>query len=131
MASASGDDAKRFLKEESASRSTSKKSFLPDERTSMVTPEEKDQILRRSFEYIVALIEFNLVTLKFQLNHYLYMGFKEELSKTFKNRLMNEADWAKLIETDPSLSDRLNLVKQKIVGVVDSLQEVERLQRRM
>jgi hypothetical protein len=131
MASASGDAAKRFLKEESASRSTSKKSFLPDERTSMVTPEEKDQILRRSFEYIVALIEFNLVTLKFQLNHYLYMGFKEELGKTLKNRIMNEADWAKLIEPDPSLSDRLDLVNEQIVGVVDSLQEVERLQRRM
>ena len=97
----------------------------------MVTSEEKDQILRRSFEYIVALIEFNLVTLKFQLNYYLYMGFKEELGKTFKNRLTNEADWAKLAEPDPSLSDRLDLLKEKIVGVVDSLQEVERLQRRM
>jgi hypothetical protein len=131
MASASGEAAKRFLKEESASRSTSKKAFLPDERTSMVTSEEKDQILSRSFEYIVALIEFNLVTLKFQLNYYLYMGFKEELGKTFKNGLMNEADWAKLAEPDPGLSDRLDLLKEKIVGVVDSLQEVERLQRRM
>ena len=131
MVSASGVAAKRFLKEESASRSTSKKSFLPDERTSMVTSEEKDQILRRAFEYIVALIEFNLVTLKFQLNHYLYMGFREELGKTFRNRLMNEADWAKLVEPDPSLSDQLDVLKGKIVGVVDSLQEVERLQRRM
>jgi hypothetical protein len=131
MLSASGVAAKRFLKEESASRSTSKKSFLPDERTSMVTSEEKDQILRRSFEYIVALIEFNLVTLKFQLNHYLYMGFKEELGKTFKNRLMNEADWEKLTEPDPSLLDRRDILKEQIIGVVDSLQEVERLQRRM
>lgn len=72
----------------------------------MVTLEEKDQVLRRSFGYttVAFLIEFKLGTLKFQLNYYLFEGFKEELVKTFKKRLMNETDWAELIEPgDPSL----------------------------
>ena len=92
MLSASGELAKQFLKQESASRATSKTHFLPDERTSMVTDEEIKLILHRSFEYIVALMEFNYVILRFQINHYLFMGFKTELGKIFKNKLMNEAN---------------------------------------
>lgn len=131
MISASGDLAKQFLKQESVSRATSKTHFLPDERTAMVTDEEIKQIIRRSFEYIVALMEFNLVNLRFQLNHYLFQGFKTELGKTFKNKLMNEANWAELIEPDPDLAGRLDVVKGKIEGVLSSLMEVERLQRKL
>jgi hypothetical protein len=59
------------------------------------------------------------------------MGFKTELGKTFKNKLMNEANWADLIEPDPALSDRLDIVKGRIEGVLSSLMEVERLQRKL
>jgi len=128
--SASGDMAKQILRQESASRAMSKKKFLPDERTTMVTGEEEDKILRRAFEYIVALMEFNLVTLKFQLNHYLFIGFKKELSKTFRNKLTEETDWADLVKPDPHLAKRLDEVKKRIIGVKASLEEVERLQRR-
>lgn len=55
--SKSGEKAKDFLRKESVSNAMSKKSFLQDERTSMITDEETDKILQRSFEYIVALIE--------------------------------------------------------------------------
>jgi hypothetical protein len=51
----------------------------------------------------VALLEFNLFILRFQLNFHLFIGFKKELGKSFKNKLMNEADWAKLMEADPLL----------------------------
>jgi hypothetical protein len=129
--SGSGADAKEVLKRESASKARSKTHFLPDERTSMVTDEEVTQILRRAFQYIVALVEFNLIITRFQITHYLFNGFKTELGKTFKNNLMNEANWEELIEPDPSLQERLQIVKLRIDGVQSSLMEVERLQRKL
>lgn len=131
IVSGSGERAKEFLRKDSVTRATSKKMFLPDERTSMVTFEETDQIIQRSFEYIVALMEFNLVTLNFQLNHYLYEGFKTELSKSFQTKLVNDADWDKLVEPDPSVALRLQELKEQIIGLTDSLREVERMQRKM
>jgi hypothetical protein len=97
----------------------------------MVTDEEVTQILRRAFQYIVALVEFNLIITRFQITHYLFNGFKTELGKTFKNNLMNEANWEELIEPDPSLQERLQIVKLRIDGVQSSLMEVERLQRKL
>jgi len=129
--SGSGELAKEFLRNDSITRATSKKSFLPDERTSMVTYEETDKIIQRSFEYIVALMEFNLVTLNFQLNHYLYEGFKTELSRFFRTKLVNDANWDKLVEPDPSVALRLTELKEQIAGLSDSLREVERMQRKM
>jgi hypothetical protein len=131
IVSASGADAKEVLKQESISKARSKTHFLPDERTAMVTDDEIQHILRRAFEYIVALVEFNLVITRFQITHCMFTGFKTELGKTFKNKLMNEANWAELVEPDPTLRDRVEVVKIRIVGVQSSLMEVERLQRKM
>ena len=131
LISASGEKAKEFLKQENVHSSKKKKFFLPDERTSMITDDESDQILRRSFEYIVALMEFNLVILKFQLNHYLYEGFKIDLSRSFQSRLVNEANWDELIETDSNVEIRLVELKELIGSLEDSLQEVQRMQRKM
>jgi hypothetical protein len=131
MISASSDQAKNVLKQESISKARSKTHFLPDERTSMVTDDEIHQILRTSFEYIVALVEFNLVITRFQVTHFLFQGFKTDLGKTFKNKLMNEANWAELIEPDPTLQGRLNDVMKQIEAVQGSLFEVERLQRKL
>lgn len=129
--SGSGEAAKEFLRNDAVARATSKKSFLPDERTSMVTDEETDKIIQRSFEYIVALMEFNLVTLNFQLNHYLYEGFKTELSKSFQTKLINDANWNELVEPDSNIEKNLEDVKGKIEGLSESLREVELMQRKM
>ena len=131
MISHSGKKAREFLEQESVARATSKQRFLPDERTSMITDEESSKILQRSFEYIVALMEFNLVHLKFQFNHYFYHGFKEKLSKSFKREVVEKADWDKLVEKDPNLTRRLEDLKGKISGLEDSLHEVQRMQRNM
>jgi hypothetical protein len=125
----SGDKAKEFLKTENRTRAQSKKTFLPDERTSMITDEETQMILRRSFEYIVALMEFNLVNFRFQVNHYLYLGFKRELSKTFM-RKGSEADWATLIQADPGVADRLDVLAEQIESLEESLQEVQHMSQR-
>ncbi|CAB9501388.1 dynamin-like protein C-like [Seminavis robusta] len=131
MLSLSGDDAKEFLLKESLSRARSKRCFLPEERTSMVTEEETDMILRRAYEYMVALMEFNLVILRFQLNSFLFKGFKKELGKSFKGKLMDEADWKTLVQPDPELEKALVEVEEQIEGVDNSLQQVETLQRRL
>jgi hypothetical protein len=131
MMSISGKTAKEFLRQETVSKAASKKFFLPDERSSMISDDETDQILKRSFEYMVALMEFNLVNLKFQLKYYLVIGFKEELSKNFKNKMMHHADWATLVEPDEHLNERMADVENKTKGVVASLHEVERLNRKL
>lgn len=108
----------------------SKKSFLPDERTSMVTSDEIDTILQRSFEYIVALMDFNLICLKFHLNHYLYQGFKQELNHSFVLKL-NNADWETLVQPDPAVRKRIDELIGQIKSIEDSLNDVETMYRRM
>ena len=131
ISSTSGEKAKEYLKNENTSRAKLKKNFLPDERTSMITDEETEKILRRSFEYIVALMEFNLVTLKFQLNHYLYEGFKHTVKISLRSRLVDNADWNTLVIPDPNVEHRLVELKEQIKGLSESLHEVQTMQRRM
>ena len=64
------DEAKKKMREASVRRMTTKQFFLPDKRSSMITDDESDIIVRRSFESIIALFEFILSLLKFQLNHH-------------------------------------------------------------
>ena len=54
-----------------------------------------------------------------------------ELSKSFQTRLINDADWEKLVEPDPRVAERLDELKDQIKGLSDSLREVERMQRKM
>lgn len=129
--SASGDLAKDFLRGESISRAKNTRSFLPEARTQMTTEKETEMILRRAFEYIVALMEFNLVNLKFQLNHFLYEGFKVALSKSLKTRLVDEADWNELVEADPDVQHQLEELEIHITALEDALRKVQRMQRRI
>lgn len=130
VVSGSGETAKEFLKTEHRHRAQSKKAFLPDERTSMITDEETKKILNLSFSYLVALMEFNLVNFRFQVNHYLYVGFKTELSKSFL-RKASDANWNELIHADPRVEQRIAELESQIEGVADSLQEVQRMQQRI
>jgi hypothetical protein len=131
LMSKSGNAAKSFLKAENSSRARKKQFFLPDERTAMLTADESEKILQRSFEYIVALMEFNLVILKFQLNHYLYEGFKKEIKSSFSRTLVHNADWDSMVEPDPEIQERLEELKEQIAGLRESLIEVQRIQRRV
>jgi hypothetical protein len=130
MVSGTGEQAKAFLRSESKNRATSKKSFLSDERTSMITSDETDQILRRAFEYIVALMEFNMVIFTFQLNHYLYQRFKEELGNSFI-KTITYANWDKLCTPDPNMKERLEVLEDRIAALSESLKEVDKMNTRM
>ena len=124
MITGTGEKAKEFLRSESKTRATLKKTFLSDQRTSMVTAEETDKILRRSFEYIVALMEFNLVIFTFQMNHYLYQRFKDELGRSFI-KTVNEAGWDKLCRPEPGMKERLVVLEDQIASLSESLREVD------
>lgn len=124
----SSQTAKAFLRDENRKRATAKKSFLPDERSAMITGEETDMILQRSFEYIVGLLEFNLICCRFQLNHHLYQGFKTSIRSTYMNKV-NEANWDELVQPDPTIDKRLIEIEEQRKGLTDSLRDVQRMQR--
>lgn len=126
--STSSTSAKTFLLDENRKRATTKKSFLPDERASMITEEETDLILQRSFEYIVALMEFNLFVFRFQLNFHLFEGFKKAIRVDLMTKV-NDADWEELVRPDPSIKERLADLERQREGLQKSLDEVLRMQR--
>jgi hypothetical protein len=128
LTTTSSKSAKNFLREENRKRATTKKSFLPDERAAMITDEETAMILKRSFEYIVGLLEFNLFVCKFQLNHHFYLGFKKAIRSTLMSRV-NEADWDQLVRPDPSIDIRLGDMEGQIKGLSESLRDVQRMHR--
>lgn len=124
----SATSTKDYLKWLNKCQATKKLSFLPDKRSMMITSDETDIILQRSFEYIFGLFEFNLFVYKFQMNHHLYEGFKSSLKIDFMNRVA-DANWDELVRSDPSIDIRLNELDLQISGLVDSLQDVIRMQR--
>lgn len=125
----SGTEAKAYLKQENRARAESKRKFLPDQRTAMITTEESRKILQRSFEYIVGLMEFNLINLKFQLNHYLFVSFKATMKRKFVYDLISNASWETLIEPDSDIGDRLDVVVDQIRSLRESLSEVQQMNR--
>lgn len=127
--SGSGDQAKVFLKRENKARAESKKPFLQDERTSMITDEETKKILEISFRYLVALMEFSSVWFRLQFNHFLYESFKKEMKKSFVHK-SSEANWEQLIVPDPSVKERIELLEDQIKGLESSLQEAHRMSQK-
>lgn len=131
LVTGSGAEAKNYLRQESRQRAMQRKTFLPDKRTSMITKDETTEILQRSFEYITALMEFNLVNLKFQFNHYLYEGFKQELQVCFGSKLLNDTNWESLVEQDSSAQQLAERLEEQIKGLRESVRLVATLQNRM
>merc|ERR1740124_732769 len=79
----------------------------------MITDSEIDNVLHRSFQYILASQEFHVRNVRFQLNHYLYQGFKTAMSKNFTLRLINEEDWNTLVQPNPSVANELKDIDEK------------------
>jgi Dynamin family len=127
LISGSSSEAKHYLKEEHRMRAKSKRAFLCDERTAMITSDETRKILQRSFEYIIGLMEWNLVNLRFQLDHYLFMDFKSTMKRSFVYDLMSSTDWKVLVEPDDDIVRRLSEVQDEISSLKESLQEVQLL----
>lgn len=121
-----GNKAKQLLAEQNKQKALEKNCFLPDKRTSMINDQETDLVIKTAFKYIIALMEFNMIILRFQINHYLYEGFKKNLDSWTRNVLME--DWEDLVKPDDDLADEINDIESKIIGLKDSLMEVQRMQ---
>lgn len=74
-------------------------------------------------------MEFNLINLRFQLDHYLFMEFKTSMKRSFVYDLMSNTNWEELVEPDENVSKRLAEVQDQIKGLRDSLQEVKQMNR--
>lgn len=125
----SGKEAKQFMKAESDKRLVEKAVFLPEERASMITYDETERILQKSFEYIAGLMEFNLINLEFSFHHHLYNEFKDRLKTKFCTGLIIETKFEDLVQQDDSTMNELREVQSQIEGLRESLQLVRNLQR--
>lgn len=121
-----GKEAKNMLSEQSRKKATEKKPFLPDKRTSMINDKETDIVIKTAFKYIIALMEFNMVILRFQINHYLYQKFKDRLNEWSSEVIME--DWTMLVKIDEDLKKEIEDVEGKLSGLRESLHEVQRIQ---
>jgi hypothetical protein len=118
--------AKDLLRAESKARANAKMLFLPEKRTAMITEDEIKTILQHSLVYMYRLMVHNQITIKFHIDCYLYVEFKEQLEVRFL-RKGDEANWAEIVKPDPNIAGRIDRLNKKIEGVNASLQEVDRL----
>lgn len=118
--------AKDMMRLEGKKKATEKKSFLPEERTSMINDSETDKIILSAFRYTMALHDQIMIYLNFQINHYLYQEYKEKVS-TFARDILDE-DWSAMISKDDRLDDDIKTLEDRIEGLNKSLQDVQRLQ---
>ena len=121
-----GDEAKKAMTEQNLEKTTEKTHFLPDKRTSMINDEETDVVIKTAFRYIIALMEFNMTVLRFQIHHYLYQGFKQRLDSWTREVIME--DWTNLVKPDEDLENEIHEIEGKIIGLKESLHEVQRIQ---
>lgn len=125
--SLTADGVKNVVKRVAEARAMNKTAFLPEAKTSMITDDEADKILLKAFQYIVTLLEFNLVNLRFQMNHHLVIGFKDALRGPFVDDIVLKTNWDELIEPDHALDDQMVEVENQIAQVKASLVEVKGL----
>ena len=123
-----GESMKNVIKEDNLKKASQKKHFLPDERTPMMTDDENTKVILMAFQYMIALLEFNMTVLEFQINHYLYAKFKDNLISFGRLVLQNEKEWASILDPDDNLEVELKEVEENIEGLTNSLQEVQKIQ---
>jgi hypothetical protein len=122
-----GSDAKEMLRERERERALSTKSFLPENRTSMINDYETEKILSYAVQYVFALNEQIQTYLNFQINHFVYNAFKEKIG-TFPQEFTSDDSWEGLIPRDESLDVAINELKDKISGLQESLSDVQAMQ---
>ncbi len=120
--------AKEVLREEGCKRANEKKNFLPEDRSAMINESETERIVFSAFQYTLALHTQIEIHLNFQINHYLYEGFKNKILTFSLNFFDDEdLDWNAMIPND-ALDDRIVEVKDKKSGLEKSLREVQQME---
>jgi hypothetical protein len=119
----------KLLGKQSDSWKQKRQSFLPEQRSPMMTQDEADIVINYSLYYIIALMEFQKPMIQFQVNHHLYIGFREELEGTFATKLMDKADWTLLVVKDNEGAAELKNVEGNIVTLTEAIKMVQKMQR--
>jgi len=104
-------------------QATTKIEFLPSQRQESEDESESHAILRISYKYILELMQYNLCSLEYHINHYLDQGFKNELNETF---VPSEFDWSTIV-VDPRIIKELKEVEGKIACIEDTLHRVQHI----
>lgn len=97
LLSASGADAKQLLKSENKYRYESKRAFLQDERSPMVTDDEAQMILDHSTRHLIIELDKILGRVPNHANHFLLDEFKIQMKKSFLHEAM-DTNWEHLAE---------------------------------
>ncbi|KAL7554148.1 hypothetical protein ACHAWF_018970 [Thalassiosira exigua] len=118
--------AKELLRQRGKERAEERNRFLPEDRSSMINDEETEKIIISAFHYVVALSEQIQIYLNFQINHFLYLKFKQKIS-TFP-RVVSSDDWKELIPADRSLDEGIEDLKNRITEIKGSLSDVQKMQ---
>ena len=85
-----GEKANNLFSNHIKKKTTEKNYFLPDKHTSMINDQETEVVIKTAFKYIIALMEFNMIIIKFQFNHYLYEGFESHLNSWTMEIIMKD-----------------------------------------
>jgi len=118
-----------ILGKQSDSWKQKRQSFLPEQRSPMMTQDEADIVIKYSLHYIIALMEFQKPLIQFQVNHYLYKGFMDEIGGTFATQLLDKAEWNLLVVKDTEGAAELKKVEGNILALTESIKEVQNMQR--
>ena len=119
-------EAKKLLRQRGRQRAAEKRGFLAKERTSMINDDETEKIVAFAYQYIYALHEQIQVSLDFQINHYLYNAFKDNIANF--SRVVSNDNWKEMIPADNSLDDSIQELKDKVASLKGSLGDVQKMQ---
>ena len=90
----------------------------------MITDAEVEVVLRRSWEYIVAVMDIIFLSFHLQVDHYLHAGFRERLGG-YVVEIAKETDWASVVHQDPFIVARLKELEDQIKGLEEQLRTVQ------
>mmetsp|Transcript_3279 Transcript_3279/g.8360 ORF Transcript_3279/g.8360 Transcript_3279/m.8360 type:complete len:817 (-) Transcript_3279:296-2746(-) len=118
--------AKQLLRDRGRELAVQKKTFLPENRTSMINDDETDKIILSAFQYVVALQELIQTNLNFLISHYVYQEFKKRIA-IFPRTASNQ-DWSHFIPSDTELDGTIAELKNKITVIKASLGKIQKMQ---
>eukprot|EP00929_Paragymnodinium_shiwhaense_P104120 TRINITY_DN68159_c0_g1_i1.p1 TRINITY_DN68159_c0_g1~~TRINITY_DN68159_c0_g1_i1.p1 ORF type:complete len:980 (-),score=234.70 TRINITY_DN68159_c0_g1_i1:31-2970(-) len=120
--------AKISMKTEAENIALRRTEFLPAARAKMICGDEVDVILDRSYEYIVGLFRFVLVSLEFQFNHFMFVEFKQQLTRRMGFELVSTTNWKELAKSDPRIAARMEELEKQVQALTAALALVRNIQ---
>lgn len=111
-------EAKEYLCKSLREKANHPKYLVQADRYDVIQPFESEMILKRTFQYIVALIDMVLVTIKFHMNHHFVVNFKRNFREEFSGtKVLYAFDWNSYSKEDENLKAELKRVEETMAEV--------------